>query len=113
MKATNTVRDPSSSSNFRAPTIPEGETTSENKYDFVNCFDRPPFVGEVKVPVLNRFKKRKLDHQGKPMYETKLRENGMPDPSFIKKNNLDYSSHPSNWFRAFLPSSLTDTWTGI
>ena len=35
----------------------------------------------------------------------------MPDVKFLDKNGLDHNSQPYNFFDAFLPGSLLDTWS--
>ena len=95
MRPTNVVNEPCVRSGHRPPTLPEGEVPDEVKYDFLETFDRPPFIAQVDLPVYNRFKKRKLDCNGNKVYERKLRTHGMANPKFLEKNHLDYNSHPT------------------
>ena len=121
MRATNRVEDPLSirpptlpsvedRSSIRPPTLPVGEVEA-SKFDFLETFDRPPFVGEVERPVLNRFKRIKVDRNGKCLTQAEVRERGRVNPAFVQKNKLSATSHPSDWFGSFLPTKLTNDWT--
>ena len=56
IEPTNVVPDPMHGSGMRAPTVPEGKTVQALRYDFVQIFDRPPFVSTVEKPVYDRYK---------------------------------------------------------
>ena len=112
MEPTNVVSDPTHDTEIRAPTVPEGENTHAIKYDFVQIFDRPPFVAQIDRPVYDRFRRKKVNSKtGKCLKEKVRRKKGCPNPRFIEKHNLDVDSEPSDWFEAFLPRYLIDRWT--
>ena len=63
----------------------------------------------------NEFVKRCLGpaaaRRHKHFQETVKIENGGPTSEFLRENNLYHTSLPHEWFEAFLPSSMTSSWT--
>jgi hypothetical protein len=90
---------------MRAPTIPEGDAEFvPQKFNYAQRFDREPFLGSIKVPILHRNGKHKRDGDGKTIHKDKvLHEGGAPRPEFIKTHKLNAESKPQDWFNAFLP----------
>ena len=87
------------------------EHTNVAKFDFVETFDRPPFLGLKEVDKLDRFKRRKFNPETKmPETERVPRNKGGPKSSFLREHNLDHTSMPHEWFEAFLPFSLITQW---
>ena len=90
---------------MRAPTIPEADAEFvPQKFNYAQRFDRQPFVGSIKVPMLHRNGKEKTDRNGKTIYGDKVLDVGdSPRPEFLKKHKLNAQSQPQDWFNAFLP----------
>lgn len=89
---------------FRAPTVPEDEINFvKPKYNFVETFDRMPFVGEKNNYIINKHNKVVLKGNNQPVIEELIAEKGGPRMDFIKKNKLTMDSTPADWFAAFLP----------
>ena len=59
MKPTHEVSDLMYRSGFRAPTVLEGESISQKKYDFIEVFDRLPFCGILNSYIYDRFMRKK------------------------------------------------------
>ena len=97
---------------FHGPTEdPETRDLQPKKRQFNNAFDRPVFVGTAEVPMLTRFKRRKLDSSKNPMSETKtVGKKGVPNQDFLDKHKLDQYSRPHQFFAAFVPFDLTAKW---
>ena len=107
IEPTNVVPDPMHDSGIWAPTVPEGKATQALKYDFVQIFDRPPFVSTVDKPLYDWFKQKKLHQTTKKLLTEKIaRKKGCPNLEFLEKHNLDVESNPSDWFKAFVPDIL-------
>ena len=60
-----TLDDPNEESIFHAPTVLEGEGGGVKKRKFGETFDRPIFNGIKDVPILDRFKRVKVDNRTK------------------------------------------------
>ena len=87
------------------------EHAQVDKFDFLETFDRPPFLGTKEVEKLDRFKRRKLNPETKkPETEHVRREKGGPKASFLRDHKLNHTSMPHEWFASFLPFSLIAKW---
>ena len=91
---------------FHAPTVPEGESTADyaKKQNYLLQFDRDVFTGRAKKPMLSP--------EGRILYNRNTQEvrysvhpftESIPDIDWCKENKLDLTSHPAEWFQAFLP----------
>ena len=86
------------------PTVPADEQKyMPQKHNYSHIFDRLPFSGEIEVPAFHPNGKKKLRNKMQVMETVSLEGGGRPNPSFIKKHQLDKNSEPQDWFNAFLP----------
>jgi len=109
------VEEPENSFAARAPTIPADEcdvVRVPEKYNYSQQFDRPPFTGVVTQPILNVSNgKPRLLSSGRMVFRDANRDKGAPNPKFIKQHGLNTSSHPIDWFEAYMPDDLWAEWT--
>ena len=98
------VIEPTNASQLmHAPTIPADESSFvPQKHDFVETFDRHPFLGKTKVPKYHR-NGRQVIVNGNPQYIEQVKLQGGPKVEFLQKNRLDENSSPQHWFTSFLP----------
>ena len=108
LQPTGEVEDPMQD-NFYGPTDdPETRNLNPKKRKFDDAFDRPVFTGMAKVPVLTKFKRRKLNQIKNPESEWKtVGSKGVPNQDFLDRPNSTHDSPPFNFFDAFVPYSLT------
>ena len=86
-----------------APTVPEEDAAFvPPKHDFVETFDRTPFIGMAKFPKLH-CNGCPVVVDGKEQWEEKVSLKGGPKMEFLLDNGLDENSTPQEWFKAFLP----------
>ena len=97
---------------IRAPTAGESGVEFVAKSNFAETFGRVLFIGSIQSPMLDRYKRRKVDARTKKvvMESHPVGDNGTPDYAFLKFHNLSTNSKPHEWFEAFLPSSVTGEW---
>ena len=96
------IKYPTVGTKFHQPT--SDDITVSEKRNYSQTFDRAPFVGVSKIDKIDRFKKRKIDRAtGKFIKETAKIENGGHTSEFLRENNIDHTSLPHKWFKAFLP----------
>jgi Transposase IS4/SAP domain len=97
------VEEPINRFKARAPTIPEEDGDCVPvKHNFAESFERPDFTGRKDVAV--RFKNGQLKHKdGNIIFENVHRSTGCPRRSWLEMVNLSKSSHPVEFFEAFLP----------
>ena len=109
------IEDPTDGTNFHAPTVDNNEVKMVKQRNYVEVFDRKPFVGAVEVPSINRFKRRCYDSITKKLITNPkpIGEHGQPNPEFLSEHGLDSTSMPHEWFNAFLPRSLTSQWNSF
>ena len=88
---------------LRAPTVPEGEVPSVRKQNYEQKFERMVFSGKTELPMRYSNGRIKKDRHGNVKYETRLHDKTEPKMSFIRKHKLDLTSHPAEWFEAFVP----------
>ena len=105
------IDDPTSGG-FHGPTEdPETRELQPKKRKYDVAFDRPVFSGLAKVPLLTRFKRRKLDQNKRVMSEVKtVGKKGVPNQDFLDKHGLNLHSKPHEFFAAFVPFSMTAKW---
>ena len=98
------VIEPTNASQLmHAPTIPADESSFvPQKHDFVETFDRHPFLGKTKVPKYHH-NGRPVIVNGNPQYIEQVKLQGGPKVEFLQKNGLDENSSPQHWFTSFLP----------
>ena len=98
------VIEPTNASQLmHAPTIPADESSFvPQKHDFVETFDRHPFLGKTKVPKYHR-NGRPVIVNGNPQYIEQVKLQGGPKVEFLQKNGLDENSSPQHWLTSFLP----------
>ena len=87
---------------FRAPTEPEGETSTVKKRNYTQSFDRMVFTGKAELPKAYRNGRLSNKYQKVPCTETQ------PSMPFIRKHNLRRGSHPASWFEPFFPTKAKD-----
>ena len=88
---------------FRGPTLQEGETIGVKRYNYAEEFDRDPFTGIAKQPKIWNNGRVAVDRDGNVIYEERGHINTVPNIDFCKEHDLDLTSHPAEWFQAFLP----------
>ena len=85
----------------RAPTIEERDAAHvPTKYNFTERLDRPPFLGTVERPVVEKGARRSLV---RTTFRKQPRTRGCVNPSFIKKHGLTKDSTPSQYMDLILP----------
>ena len=89
---------------YRGPTQREGENRENGPkmYNYQQQYDRPPFIQAVKKPKLNKVG-RPIKKNNKFCYEEVNSEETLPNIDWCNENGLDLTSHPADWFDAFLP----------
>jgi hypothetical protein len=98
------VTEPLNTYNARAPTIPEEvHVFVPVKRNFLETFEQPEFTGVKKLTAKFRNGQVKQNTDGHIVYETLTRKTSIPRNSWLKKFNLTISSHPVEFFAAFLP----------
>jgi hypothetical protein len=92
----------------RAPTLPVDEVDKERlpKHNFSHKFERATFTGTKRVLQYNINGSVRKDRNGTIQYDTVPRTKGQPKTSFLKKHNLTKESHPTEFFKAFMPLKL-------
>jgi len=106
MDPCNEVDEPTYGTGFRAPTVPIGETIRKKKRDFLESFERPPFIGQVDTFVYDQFIRKKNCISGKFIRERKEQKRGCPNSDLIEKHGLTCESSPFEWFECFLLNYL-------
>ena len=87
----------------RQPTDPQDiNTISKSRYSFIEIFDRPDFTGRKKIPILRRNKTKMRDKQKNIMYDETVMKEGHVREEFLKTNNLNIHSTPTDWINAFI-----------
>jgi SAP domain len=100
------VQEPVNTFASHAPTVPaEDAAFVPIKHNFAEKFQRDDFTGVDRVPKIHKNKKVMKDRNGVTMYEDKVRQYGIPDVDFLKRNKLTYRSTPVKFVEAFLPVS--------
>ena len=107
------IDDPTTRTNFHAPTAGNEEVTAAKKINYAHVSDRAPFVGTTEVDKLDRYKRRLVNPVTKKLLRevTPICANGAPRPDFILENRLDGDSMPNERFEPSLQRSLTSQWT--
>lgn len=107
---TEVVQEPINvSDEMHPPTVPADEVEFlKPKHNFGEKFQREEFAGTEKRPAKYRNGHTKRDNNGNVIYEEVTFTKGGPRRSWIRKNNLTIDSEPQEWFRAFLPSTVTE-----
>ena len=102
----------------RAPTVPEGGG-EHRKYNYQEEFERSGFSGTCDVAIFTP-RRHPMMRNGRLLTPTVIWKQGGPKEAFLSKHNLDETSSPYNWYRAFLPNKkkrneplyfCTDDWT--
>ena len=91
--------------NARAPTEVNVDKVPD-KYNFTAIFDRPTFEGKSKMPIVNNDGVAMMNTNGTPKWNEVKRDQGGPNPDFLKKHGLSAGSHPTEFVEAFLPQHL-------
>ena len=55
------IDDPTTRTNFHAPTVGNDKVTVVKKRNYAHVFDRAPFVGTIEVDKLDRYKQRQVN----------------------------------------------------
>ena len=110
------VVDPTKNAeDLHSPTEPaEASQRSQQpeKKSFPDSFDRPVFLGKVKVPQFQQNKRKKIDATtSEQVYKEEARVKGSPKLEWLKKHNLSPTSRPVDFFEAFVPEEVLDEWT--
>jgi len=96
------VEEPKIAPKLHAPTE-DAVVPPQPKHNYKDKFDRPPFVGTVKRPVLSRTGRPMLDANNNPMMEEKVRTEGTANPEFLRKHTLNRHSLPTEFVNPFFP----------
>jgi hypothetical protein len=105
---------------LRPPT--EMNDTINPKFGFIETFDRIPFTGTTEKMryvrpegrSVNRSRKEKRKRkqsqprQSRPVAEVLPRKLGGPNTDFLHRYGLSETSHPMDWFTAFMPLTPND-----
>ena len=87
----------------RQPTDPKDvNTMNKTRHEFIEMFDWPEFSGRKSVPIFRRNKKVRRDKNNKVMCNEEIPKQGRVNEVFIKQNNLNVYSTPSDLMNAFI-----------
>ena len=86
------IAESTATSSFFPPTNPEKVNTKRHNY--VHTYVQPPFVLKRKAPEFSRFKRRKLDKDGKKEFFEDRSERGEPNQLWLDEHNLDHHLPP-------------------
>ena len=96
------VEEPTTTIKIKTKTVDE-DVPVLPKHNFKETFDRPPFVGTVKRPVIGANGAQQLDGNGEPVFHEELRPKGCANPQMIKKYGLNKHSIPTEFVEPFFP----------
>jgi len=102
------VMEPEMQDGLYSPTDKDLEGAEKNieqqpKHNFSEMFDRPPFVGMIRCPVIDRVGKPSLDTKGEPIVRQSVHTKGHARPSFLEKHHLTAKLIPTEFVEPFLP----------
>jgi hypothetical protein len=105
------VAEPNRMCGLVAPTTHSAGVTMEaRKFNYLETFDRDPFIAMSNEWVRSSSGKLRVDQRtGEPLLQEAIHEKGRPKWSFLKQNNLTEDSHLAEWFFSLLPEKKKAT----
>ena len=110
----NVAQDPLNNTPFCKPTENAESSGVRNPHHFLIMFDQPPFVQSITKPVFDKFKRKIMDKDSNHVRSQCVavsKRYGQANQDWLDEHKLGKDLMPIEFFEAFFPRCLTETWT--